>query len=214
MLVVKKIIFNPFSENTYVVWDEETKEAMIVDPGCIDTYEEKELADFIVEKGITPKYLIITHSHIDHMLGINFVKQKYNPVYLAPEEDMPLLQFADKQASAFGIEFEVPLVPDDYLSENKPVKLGSSDVKFIFTPGHTPGEYCIYFEKEEFCLSGDVLFQGSIGRTDLWGGDYNTLIASIKDKLFKLPDSTIIYPGHGNNSRIGIEKQENPFVKV
>ena len=213
MIVVKKFIFNPFSENTYVIWDEKSNEAMVIDPGCIDSNEEKILSDFIHEHKITPKYLVLTHCHIDHILGVKFVKEKYNPHYLMPELDLSLFENSDKQAAAFGIEFEIPQMPDEYLSENKKINLGASSGEFLFTPGHSPGEHCLYFESEQICISGDVLFQGSIGRTDLWGGNYDTLLNSIHTKLFTLPDDTIIYPGHGDSSRIGIEKTENPFIK-
>ncbi|MFO7446882.1 MAG: MBL fold metallo-hydrolase [Ignavibacteriaceae bacterium] len=214
MITIKKFIFNPFSENTYVIWDEETHEGIVVDPGCIDSFEEKELSDFIEEKGIEPKYLVITHCHIDHVLGIKFIKEKYNPIYLVPELDKSLLEFSDKQAAAFGIEFDNPPMPDQYIDEYKKIYLGTSEITFLFTPGHSPGEHCLYFEKEKFCIAGDVLFHGGIGRTDLWGGDYDTLLKSIREKLFILPDDTVIYPGHGENTRIGIEKRENPFVKM
>ncbi len=211
MVVIKKFIFNPFSENTYVVWDEETFEGMIVDPGCIDPFEEKQLEDFIAERNISVKYLIITHCHIDHILGCRFIKEKYSPTFIVPEDDLPLLENADKQADTFGIEIEKLPSPDEYLSESSKIILGNSNIKVLSTPGHSPGEHCLYFENEKFCLTGDVLFQKSIGRTDLWGGDYSILLNSIKEKLFTLPDDVIIYPGHGESSEIGIEKSENPF---
>jgi glyoxylase-like metal-dependent hydrolase (beta-lactamase superfamily II) len=212
MIVVKKFVFNPFSENTYVLWDEDTLEGMIVDPGCIDPYEEQQLENFISERKIFVKYLIITHSHIDHILGCRFVKNKFSPFYLVPEADLDLLKNAEKQGAAFGLEIDPPPLPDQYLKESSEISLGSSRAKVLFTPGHSPGEHCIYFENEEICLTGDVLFQNSIGRTDLWGGDYQTLMTSIRLKLFTLPDEVVIYPGHGDSSKIGIEKRENPFV--
>jgi glyoxylase-like metal-dependent hydrolase (beta-lactamase superfamily II) len=213
MIEIAKFVFNPFSENTYIVWDKEKSEAIIVDPGCYDSFEESELADFISDNKLTVKYLVVTHGHIDHVLGVNFIKHKYNPVYLAPEADIPLLKMTDKQGAAFGIECGVPVMPDLYLSEHSSIELGSSEIFPLFTPGHSPGEHCLYFKNEAFCMCGDVLFKGSIGRTDLWSGDYDTLISSIRDRLFILPDDTVIYPGHGDASRIGIEKKENPFVK-
>ncbi len=212
MIVVKKFVFNPFSENTYVVWDEKTHEGMVVDPGCLDSEEEKELEDFIANRNIVVKYLIVTHCHIDHILGCKFVKDKYLPLYIFPKDDLPLLENADKQAAAFGLEIETPPLPDDYLTENSKINLGNSTVKILSTPGHSPGEHCLYFENEKFCITGDVLFQKSIGRTDLWGGDHSILINSIKNKLLILPDEVIIYPGHGENSKIGVEKSENPFL--
>lgn len=212
MIVIKKFVFNPFSENTYVVWDEKTHEGMIVDPGCFDSSEEKELEDFIANRNIVVKYLIVTHCHIDHILGCRFVHDKYSPLYLVPKEDLPLLENAEKQAAAFGLEIKAPPLSDNYLTENSKINLGNSTVEILSTPGHSPGEHCLYFGNEKFCITGDVLFQKSIGRTDLWGGDYTILINSIKNKLLNLPDEVIIYPGHGEHSKIGLEKSENPFL--
>lgn len=213
MLVIKKFIFNPFSENTYVIWDEETNEGMVIDPGCSDGSEEDDLVNFIDARNITIKYLIITHSHIDHILGCRFIKEKFSPMYLVPKDDIPLLEEAKAQAFTFGLEIETPPLPDDYLFENSDISLGGSKVKVLFTPGHSPGEHCLYFEKEKFCITGDVLFKNSVGRTDLWKGDYSILMESIKNKLLTLPNDVVIYPGHGESSKIGIEKQENPFLR-
>ncbi len=213
MIVVKKFTFNPFSENTYVIWDEKTNEGMIADPGCYGPDEEMELENFIADRNITVKYLIVTHCHIDHLLGCRFIKEKYSPLYLVPKDDIPLLKEAERQGSAFGLEIDAPPpFPDDYLNENSKILIGKSQAVILSTPGHSPGEHCIYFEKEKFCVTGDVLFHNSIGRTDLWGGNYPNLLLSIKEKLFVLPDDVIIYPGHGDNSKIGIEKKDNPFL--
>ncbi len=212
MLVVKKFTFNLFSENTYVVWDEESLEGIIIDPGCYDKNEEDKLAAYIKEFSIILKYLINTHCHIDHILGNKFVKDKFNPVFLIPEKDLPLIQRADTQGAAFGISIKEQPVSDGFISEENSITIGNSDISFLFTPGHTPGEFCVYFKKEEFCFTGDVLFQNSIGRTDLWNADYDTLINSINQKLLILPPETMIYPGHGDSSRIGIEKMQNPFL--
>jgi len=156
--------------------------------------------------------LINTHCHIDHILGCRFIKEKFNPVYYAPEKDIPLLEHASDQAQMFNITISVPPKPDELITEKTGLYLGKSKLSFLFTPGHTPGEYCIYLELEKICITGDVLFNESIGRTDLWGGDYNNLINSIKSKLFVLPDDITIYPGHGEESTIGHEKQYNPFI--
>jgi hydroxyacylglutathione hydrolase len=213
MIVIKKFTFNPFSENTYVVWDEKTNEGMVVDPGCYGPNEEKELENFLDNRNIILKYLILTHCHIDHLLGCRFIKEKFSPLYLAPEDDLPLLKEAERQGSTFGLEIDdSPPLPDDYLNENSKIVLGNTPVIILYTPGHSPGEHCIYFEKEKFCITGDVLFRNSIGRTDLRGGNYSILLQSIKDKLFVLPDDVIIYPGHGDSSKIGIEKSDNPFL--
>lgn len=213
MLNIQKFVFNTFSENTYVLWDDESFECMIIDPGCSDISEENELFDFIEEKNLIPKYLINTHCHIDHIIGVNSVLNKFKIKYLAPENDLPLLDHAVSQAEMFGLYLDEIKKPDEYLSEESDLKLGDENIKCLFTPGHTPGEFCLYSETNKICITGDVLFQGSIGRTDLWGGNYSQLIQSIKTKLLALPDDVVIYPGHGDNSTIGEEKKLNPFLK-
>lgn len=213
MIKIKRFVFNPFAENTFLVWDDISKEAMVVDPGCGNHPEEKEIAEFISLNNLQIKYLINTHCHIDHILGCRFIKEKYNPEYLIPEKDEPLLQNSKTQAEMFGMKLKDMPAPDGYITEDTELKLGSIVPKFLFTPGHTPGEYCIYFEEEKICITGDVLFDGSVGRTDLWGGDMNALADSIKNKLYTLPEDVVIYPGHGETSTIGNEKKYNPFVK-
>jgi len=212
MVQVKVFTFNLFAENTFVIWDDETKEAAVVDPGNSTDDEQKVLKHFVSSKKLIIKYLINTHCHIDHILGCSFVKKEYNPVYYAPEKDLILLENAQMQAEMFDIIFVEPPKPDQLISEESDLSLGNSKIQFLFTPGHTPGEYCLYFENEKICITGDVLFKEGIGRTDLWGGDYNTLINSIEIKLLTLPDDVIIYPGHGEASTIGHEKQYNPFL--
>lgn len=212
MVNIRKFVFNPFQENTFIVWDDKTKECAIIDPGCSDELEERELSGFIKENNLIAKYLINTHCHLDHIWGCNFVKSSYNLTYLIPEDDFDLLKNAGTQASLYSVQLKEPPVPDDFISENLKIYLGESEIKFLFTPGHTPGEFCIYFPKENFCIVGDVLFKDSIGRTDLWGGDYLTLIDSIKTKLLSLNDDVIIYPGHGDESTIGRERRKNPFL--
>ena len=212
MLKVKVFTFNLFSENTIIIWDEQTCEAAIVDPGNSSTEENDELLNFRSSKNLHIKYMINTHCHIDHILGCSFIKEKYNPVYYAPELDIPLLDHAQQQAQMFDINLEQPPKPDKLITEQTEIAIGESILKFIFTPGHTPGEYCIYLQKEKICITGDVLFNESIGRTDLWGGNYETLLNSIQEKLFLLDDDVVIYPGHGEPSTIGYEKQNNPFL--
>lgn len=212
MIQIQKFIFNPFLENTYVAWDDKSKEALVIDPGCSNQNEEKLLSDFFEKNNLVLKYLINTHCHIDHILGNSFIKEKFNPVLLMPEKDIFLLDIMKEQANYFGIKFKPSPMPDDLLSEDKILKLGDSEMKFLFTPGHSPGEYCVYFESDKICFTGDVLFKGSIGRTDLWGGDYEILINSIKTKLLTLPDDVIIFPGHEDKSSIGYEKQFNSFI--
>jgi hydroxyacylglutathione hydrolase len=212
LIKIKSFTFNLFSENTFVLWDDESLESAIIDPGCSDSDEEVELESFVTDKNLKIKFLINTHCHIDHILGCEFVKNKYNPIYIAPELDLPLLQNAKMQADFIGMDFSISLLPDEYLSEDKKLKLGSYELSFIFTPGHTPGEFCIYIQNVKSCITGDVLFNDSIGRTDLWGGNYDVLIKSITEKLLTLPDDTVILPGHGESSTIGREKKFNPFL--
>jgi glyoxylase-like metal-dependent hydrolase (beta-lactamase superfamily II) len=201
-----------FTENTYIVWDEESKEGAVIDAGCSNNSEEEKLARYITANGITVKYLITTHGHIDHVLGSKFIKEKYNPEYYAPENDLPLMKQIGVQAAAFGIELNNIPLPENYLAEDFTLNLGQSIMFFLYTPGHTPGEFCIYFKKEAICFTADVLFKNSIGRTDLWGGDMKTLINSIGQKLFSLPDNVIVYSGHGESTKIGQEKSDNPFL--
>lgn len=212
MIQIKIFTFNLFSENTIVLWDDESLESAVIDPGCSDNNEEHELDSFITQKNLKVKYLINTHCHIDHILGCEFVKQKFNPVYYAPELDVPLLENANMQASFVGMDFSISIKPDKYLTEDIKLILGKSELVFLFTPGHTAGEYCIYIPDIKCCITGDVLFKDSIGRTDLWGGNYDTLIESINNKLLTLPDDTKIFPGHGDSSTIGKEKKYNPFL--
>ncbi len=213
MLKIQKFTFNPFAENTYVVWCSETKEAAIIDPGCFDKTEQDQLENFIDVNHLSVKYLLNTHCHIDHVLGNKFVMDSFNPDYYIPEKDVILLQHFTKQCETLGIEAEQPPLPEKYITDETSVKIGKVPVTFLFTPGHTPGEYCFYFEAEKKCITGDVLFRSSIGRTDLFGGDYRTLIESIKTKLLTLEDEVIIYPGHGSESTIGIERITNPFLQ-
>jgi hydroxyacylglutathione hydrolase len=213
LIKIKKFTFNLFAENTFVLWDDETKECAIVDPGCRDLEEESELESFVAENNLSVKYLVNTHCHIDHILGCEFVKQKFNPIYYAPELDIPLIENSKMQSDMVGMDFTILILPEKYLSENEVLTIGKTTLKFLFTPGHTPGEFCIYIPEIKTCITGDVLFFDSIGRTDLWGGNYDTLIKSINEKLLTLPDETIIYPGHGEQSTIGREKKLNPFLQ-
>jgi len=212
LIQIQKFTFNIFSENTFILWDDESRESAVVDPGCSDISEEKDLENFIIDNNLKVKYLINTHCHIDHILGCEFIKKKFNPIYFAPELDTPLIENASMQASFVGIDFSISILPDEYLSEEKILYLGKMGLSFLFTPGHTPGEYCIYIPSIKTCITGDVLFFDSIGRTDLWEGNYDVLIKSINEKLLSLPNETMIYPGHGEVSTIGREKKLNPFL--
>lgn len=213
MIKLKQFVFSPFAENTFVVWDDSSNEAMVVDPGCLEKHEEEELQNFVTANKLQIKFLINTHCHIDHIFGNSFVKETFTPKYYAPEDDVFLLAKALEQAKLFDVKIKVSPEPDAFITEDLVLTLGECEAKFLYTPGHTPGEFCVYFQKEKICITGDVLFNEGIGRTDLWGGDYNTLINSIKTKLLTLPDDITIYPGHGESSTIGHERVHNTFLK-
>jgi glyoxylase-like metal-dependent hydrolase (beta-lactamase superfamily II) len=211
MIEVKTFTFNPFLENTFVAWEKESRQAAVIDPGCFSSKEEDELKNFILLKQLSVKYLLNTHCHLDHIFGNNFVLKEFQPQYFIPELDRPLLENAPTQARLFGIEMAKVQPAENFLSEGIALSLGADGIRFLFTPGHTQGEFCIYFPENSTCFTGDVLFQNSIGRTDLMGGNFKTLMDSIQEKLFTLPDETLIYPGHGDASTIGEEKRNNPF---
>lgn len=212
MIKLHKLIFNLFGENTYILWDEQSKECTVIDPGCSNREEEIEFDNFITGNNLNLKYLINTHCHIDHILGNAYIKNKYNPEFLAPEEDVFLLNMMMEQAGYFGVNTKPSPLPDRYLKEELKLSLADIEISLLFTPGHSPGGYCLYFPLAKICISGDVLFRESIGRTDLWGGDYDTLVNSIQNKLFTLPDDVNIYPGHGESTTISYEKHSNPFL--
>lgn len=212
MILVERFVFNPFGENTYVLWDDNSKEGIVIDPGCADCVEEKRLFSFIEKSQINIKALINTHCHIDHILGNACLIDKLHVTFYAPGKDVFLLDMAVEQAQAFGIKIKPSPKPDKFISEDLELLLGENKISFLFTPGHTPGEFCVYIQSSNICVTGDVLFKESIGRTDLWGGDYDALINSIKTKLMTLPDETIIYPGHGDESTLKHEKLNNPFI--
>ena len=213
MLKIQRYVFSPFSENTYIIWDDITNHGAIIDPGCYDVKEKEAVDDFIQRNSIELKYLINTHCHIDHIFGNAFIKSKYEPLFLAPEKDVFMLDLMIDAAKNYRVELTPSPKPDQFISEDFEFFLGTLKGEFIFTPGHTPGGFCLYFQTEKVCFTGDVLFNGSIGRTDLWGGDYDTLIESIQNKLLPLPGDVIIYPGHDSRSTIGDEKMYNPFLK-
>lgn len=213
MLNIQKFVFNPFSENTYIVWDDNSKTGAIIDPGCNDDNERETVDNFIRSNSLNLKFLINTHCHIDHIFGNSYIKKNYDVNFLAPEKDVPLLDMMINVAKIYAVELIPSPQPDELILDEQKFLLGNTEGEFLFTPGHSPGEVCLYFEKDKICFTGDVLFNKNIGRTDLLGGSYETLIASIENKLFTLPDDVTIYPGHGEASTIGDEKKNNPFFR-
>jgi hydroxyacylglutathione hydrolase len=208
---VAQFTFNEFSENTYVLFDE-TKQCVIVDPGCYKASEQEELTRFIKDNGLTPTMLINTHCHIDHILGNAFVANKYNiPLYMHKQE-LETYEGTSRWAQLFGMVIEE--IPNNriYLNEGDEVAFGNTILQVLFTPGHSVASLSFYEANTQQLISGDVLFYQSIGRTDLPGGNFDTLIQSIKTKLFTLPNETVVYSGHGPKTTIGTEKSTNPFL--
>ncbi len=212
MLQIQKFTFNPFSENTYVVYNE-NKNAVVVDPGNIQDFETNALEKFISENNLTVKNILLTHAHIDHVLGLQWAFDKFHVPVLLHEIEKEILDrntFTAKQFGFFMKPFEGEI---QYLKENEILKLDEDELKIFHVPGHSPGHVAYHSEKQNFIISGDVLFEGSIGRTDLYKGDYDQLLESIRTKLFVLNDETQVFSGHGKETTIGFEKQHNPFLK-
>ena len=213
MIKIEKFTFNTFQENTYIIYDD-TKECIIIDPGCYEEFEKDILESFIIKNNLKPIKLINTHCHIDHVLGNYFVAKKWNLNLEINQLDLPLLNNVKNYSGLYGFDnYEESPHPTKFLNENDLITFGNSELEIIHTPGHAPGHIALFNKKEKLIVSGDVLFQNSIGRTDLPGGDYNTLINSIKEKLLKLEEDVIVYCGHGPNTTIGFEKINNPFLQ-
>ena len=213
MIAIQSFVFNAFQENTYIISDE-TKECVVVDPGCYDDDEKKELSDYVLDHQLKVRMLLNTHCHIDHILGNEFVKQKYTTKLYIHQTEEFVLNAQKIFAPHYGFNRYQEAKPDGYLVEGDVVEFGLQKFAVLFVPGHSPGHIAFYNEKEKVVLAGDVLFQNSVGRTDLPGGNHNTLIDSIHKKLFTLPDEVTVYPGHGGETTIGIEKRTNPFCAL
>jgi len=211
-MTIKTFTFNPFQENTCLLFDE-TKEAVLIDAGCITETEKLTLKRFIDENGLTLKRLINTHLHLDHQFGNKFVADTFGLLPEANQQDEFLLANVVAQARSFGFSVEEEAQAlGAYINEGDEIKFGNCSLKAIHVPGHSPGSLAFYSEKEGVVFAGDVLFRNSIGRTDLPYGDYATLILSITKKLLPLPDSTVVYCGHGPSTTIGSEKSSNPYL--
>lgn len=205
--------FSLFGINTYVVFDPETNDCAIIDPGMSNPDEEKAIENFIAEKGLKVTHLINTHLHIDHVAGIPFLRKKYEAPVLAHKGDEFLGDRLDQQARMFGLNLNLSSIEiSQYIQDGDIIKIGNGELKVISVPGHSKGSVALYSQKDGFLISGDALFQGSIGRTDLPGGNYRELIESITSQLLSLPANTVVYPGHGAPTTIGEEKKSNPFL--
>lgn len=213
MLAVKSFTFSPVQENTYVLYNE-SGQCCIIDPGCYFPEERDELKTGIEKTGLTPVLLLNTHCHLDHVFGNKFVHDTWGlSLHLHPKEK-PVLDFAPKSGEMWQLPFDNYEGPLVYLESGKKITIGEDELEIRFAPGHSPGSVAFYHEKGGFIIGGDVLFNGSVGRVDLPGGDGPTLINSIQTQFFTLPDETKVYSGHGPVTTVGFEKMNNPYVKL
>ncbi|MDE5826902.1 MAG: MBL fold metallo-hydrolase [Duncaniella sp.] len=211
---VSRFVFNMFGVNTYVVWDPESSEAAIIDPGMIDDQERRALDGFIESRKLKVTQLINTHSHLDHIFGNTYIKEKYGLEIKANPADAFLAETLPEQASRFGMRMSLrPQGIDVELHDGDTIFLGKERMEVLGVPGHSPGGIALYCPESNFVITGDTLFPGSMGRTDLPGGDYATLADAIRRKLLTLPESTVVLSGHGVETTIGNEKKSNPFLK-
>jgi hydroxyacylglutathione hydrolase len=212
MLNVHFFTFNPFDENTYVI-SNHNKQCWIVDPGMYDEREMNEFISFIEQQQLQPVAIINTHAHLDHIFGAKALAEKYNIPFSIHELEQPVLDRGAETAAMFGLQLRnVPKV-GSYIPHGIPLTLGSDKIEVFLTPGHSPGSVSFYYPEGKWVIAGDVLFNGSIGRTDLPGGNFDTLISSIRTHLFTLADDTTVYSGHGDATTIGAEKKYNPFLR-
>lgn len=211
MMQIARFTFNPFQENTYVLYDE-TLDCVIIDPGCYDPEEKEELFNFIKTQKLKPVHLLNTHCHIDHVLGNKFVGDAFHLQPQIHELEEKLLAACLQYGQVYGIFMEASPTPITNLKEGATITFGNYQLEMIHAPGHSPGSICFWHKESDTLIGGDVLFSQSIGRTDLPGGDTQTLLQSIREKLFILPGKTIVYPGHGPETSIEFEKVNNPFL--
>lgn len=213
MTQIQSFEFNAFAECTYVVYNE-SKQCIIVDPGCFGSEEQNVLKDFISDNKLEPVLLVNTHCHVDHILGNYFIKETFNVPFLMHRLEVPVLQAAPLYTEMYGFPGYQGIEPDSFLEEGNKVIFGTTELEALLVPGHAPGHIALVSREEKICLSGDVLFRHSIGRTDIPYGDFDTLLQSIRTKLFLLSDDTVVYPGHGPTTTIGEEKRYNPFCAL
>ncbi|MDR1602495.1 MAG: MBL fold metallo-hydrolase [Tannerella sp.] len=212
MITVKTFVFNPFEENAYLLYDE-TKEAILIDCGCMTAAEEKMLSDFILHNNLQLKRLLCTHLHFDHVIGNTFICKKYGIKPEVHQKEADAIPSIKEQIKLFKTRFAVQETsPGKFIVGNESIRFGESELTSLLVPGHSPGSLAFYSRKDGFIMVGDTLFRGSIGRTDLWGGNFDLLIAVIRDKILSLPDETIIYPGHGPSTTVIHERINNPFL--
>jgi glyoxylase-like metal-dependent hydrolase (beta-lactamase superfamily II) len=213
MLSVKTFIFNPVLENSYVLYNEKGQ-CCIIDPGCYFPEEREELKSFIEKSGLKPVLLLNTHCHLDHVFGNRFVYETWMLKLHIHQKEKPILEFAPQSGVMWQLPFDNYTGPLEWLKPGETIQVGTDELEIRFTPGHSPGSVSFYHQPGGYIIGGDVLFNSSIGRTDLPGSNYNTLINSIQTEFFTLPDDTKVFSGHGSATTIGFEKMNNPYVKL
>lgn len=211
MFTVKAFIFSPIQENTYLLYNEKGN-ALIIDPGCYFEEEREELSSFLQQNKLSPQLLLNTHCHLDHVFGNKWIHETYGLLLHLHPNEKQVLDFAPASGLMWDMPFDNYNAELKYFHEGEEILLDEDRLKILFAPGHSPGHVCFYCPEQGFVIGGDVLFRQSIGRTDLPGGDFETLIKSIKTQLFTLPDETIVYSGHGPATTVGYEKKHNPFL--
>lgn len=214
MLKIKSFEFNMFPVNCYVVWDDETLQAAVIDAGCYYKEEQQTLKKFITDNQLTVVHLLNTHLHLDHVFGNAFMLREFGLSTEASEKDAFLLPRIGEYCRMFGFPLnEDPPAIGKSLADGDKVQIGQQELKVIAVPGHSPGGLVFYSESQQCIFSGDVLFRGSIGRADLEGGNFEQLRDGVMSRLLVLPDETVVYPGHGSTTTIGYEKMNNPFFR-
>lgn len=211
MLYIKKFTFNPFQENTYVVHN--GKEAIVIDPGCWNNEEERAMEAYLKDNALKPVRLVLTHGHIDHILGCAWMHKRYELLPEIHKADLPTLHSGVPAAKMYNIPYNTSPEPEKFIAAGDVIRLGTDELKVLFVPGHAPGHIALHCAAQKFVISGDVLFRQSIGRTDLPGGNMDTLLKSIRQELFPLGDEVEVYCGHGPETTVGEEKRSNPFLR-
>ncbi len=212
--MIQAFEFSPFQENTYVVADDETGEAVIIDPGCYEQAEKQVLAKFITDRKLTVKQILLTHAHLDHVFGCAFVKRTYNVKLYLHQLDQVIFDDVPSRCQLFGLRGFEPTEVDAYLSEGEQIRFGKTTLAIVFVPGHAPGHVAFINHAERYVIGGDVLFRGSVGRTDFPYCNHADLMNSIRTQFYTLPDDYVVYSGHGEPTTIGREKRTNPFIKA
>ena len=208
---IKKFTFGPFRENTFLLYDD-TRQCVIVDPGCVSANEQQELKNYISSEKLQVMQLLNTHCHVDHIAGNKFIFDTYGLKPIMHKDDLIILNNQESICKMYGLPCEVSPEPESFINEGNIIAFGETELKIMHTPGHAPGHVVFYHEKTKQLINGYVLFRGSIGRTDLMLGNHDQLLNSIRTKLFILPEETIVYCGHGPETTIGHEKKTNPFL--